>query len=403
MNNIELLSSLKIKADTKILLLVMDGLGGLPGPKGLTELEAARTPNLDGLAAAGASGLMDTVGRGITPGSGPGHLGLFGYDPLSYLIGRGALEAAGIDFDLRKTDVATRFNFCTLDSGGSITDRRAGRIPTELNRKLVEKMRLASVPGVEIFVETVKDHRGVAIFRREKKLSGCLHDTDPQRIGVPPLPAAACDSGESREMADIANRWLEQVFAILKNDHPANGILTRGWCNYPEIPTYEEVFGLDPACIALYPMYRGVAKFAGMKIYREGIEDFSSQVDVLTKVWGDHDYFFVHFKYTDSAGEDGDFDRKIAMIEEVDRALPRILALKPDVIAVTGDHSTPAVFKAHTWHPVPVVMAGGNVRPDRLTEFCESAAVCGGLGRFGARFLINELLAAGGRLTKYGA
>ena len=402
MKNIQLLSSLKIKADTKILLLVMDGIGGLPGPESRTELEAARTPNLDALAARGVSGLMDPVGRGITPGSGPGHLGLFGYDPLVFTIGRGALEAAGIDFDLRKTDVATRFNFCTLDEKGNIADRRAGRIPTEVNRKLVEKMRRASVPGVDILVETVKDHRGVAVFRREG-LVGCLHDTDPQKLGVPPLQVKPCDSGESREMADIANRWLEQVFALIRDDHPANGILTRGWCNYPEIPTYREVFGLNPACIALYPMYRGVAKFAGMTVYRNGITDFSSQVDVLSRVWQEHDYFFMHFKYTDSAGEDGDFDRKVAMIEEVDRALPRIFDLKPDVIAVTGDHSTPAVFKGHSWHPVPVVIAGTYVRPDRVTSFSENAAICGGLGRFEARFLINELLAAGGRLTKYGA
>lgn len=402
MKNIQLLSSLKTKADTKILLLVMDGLGGLPGPNGLTELEAANTPNLDAFAARGVSGLMDTVARGITPGSGPGHLGLFGYDPLTFTIGRGALEASGIEFDLRKTDVPTRFNFCTLDSDGNITDRRAGRISTDVNRRLVEKMRGAKIPGVEIFVETVKDHRGVAVFRKPG-LTGCLHDTDPQRLGVHPLTAEPSDSGASREMADIANRWLAQVYEILKNEHPANGILTRGWCNYPEIPAYQEVYGLNPACIALYPMYRGVAKFAGMQIYREGITDFTSQTDVLAKAWPDHDYFFVHFKYTDSAGEDGDFDRKVAMIEEVDRALSRLLDLRPDVMAITGDHSTPAVFKGHSWHPVPVVMAGTYVRPDRVTAFNENAAILGGLGRFEARYLINELLAAAGRLNKYGA
>ncbi|MHB9028328.1 MAG: 2,3-bisphosphoglycerate-independent phosphoglycerate mutase [Candidatus Latescibacterota bacterium] len=401
MKNIQLLSSLKMKADTKILLLVMDGLGGFPGPDGLTELEAAQTPNLDALAARGASGLMDMVARGITPGSGPGHLGLFGYDPLAFTIGRGALEAAGIDFDLRRTDVATRFNFCSLDPNGAITDRRAGRIPTEVNQKLVEKMRQAKVPGVEIFVETVKDHRGVAVFRKEG-LNGCLHDTDPQQLGVPPLKAEPCYP-EAREMADIANRWLAQVYDIIRNEHPANGILTRGWCNYPEIPTYQEVYGLNPACIAVYPMYRGVAKFAGMQIYREGITDFASQVDTLYKIWPDHDYFFVHFKYTDSAGEDGDFNRKVAMIEQVDQALPCLLELRPDVIAISGDHSTPAMYKAHSWHPVPVVMAGKWVRPDKVTQFNENAAIQGGLGRFEARYLMNEMLATAGRLNKFGA
>jgi len=400
MKNIQLLSSLKMAADTKILLLVMDGLGGLPGPDGLTELEAARTPNLDAFAARGASGLMDMVARGITPGSGPGHLGLFGYDPLAFTIGRGALEAAGIDFDLRKTDVATRFNFCSLDREGNITDRRAGRIATEVNERLVKKMRQAQVPGVEIFVETVRDHRGVAVFRREG-LDGRLRDTDPQKLGVPPLIVEPNDP-KALEMADIANRWLTQIYEIIREDHPANGILTRGWCNYPEIPSYQEAYGLNPACVAVYPMYRGVAKFAGMRVYREGIADLDSQIDTLYKIWPDHDYFFVHFKYTDSAGEDGDFSRKTAMIEKVDQALSRFEELRPDIMAITGDHSTPALFKAHSWHPTPVVMAGKWVRPDRVAEFNENAALCGGLGRFEARFL-NELLAAAGRLNKYGA
>ncbi len=402
MNNIQLLSELKIQADTKILLIVLDGLGGFPGEKGLTELEAADTPHLDALAKKGASGLIDPVRRGITPGSGPGHLGIFGYDPLTYMIGRGALEAAGIGFDLQKIDVATRFNFCTLDAEGNITDRRAGRIPTEINEKMVEKMRNITLPGVEIFVKTVKEHRGIAVFRKEG-LRGKLHDTDPQRLGVHPLKAKPADGGESVEMADMANQWLSQVFEMLKGESPANGILTRGWCNYPEIPTYQEAYGLDPACIALYPMYRGVSKFAGMKVYIEGIRDFSTKIDVLTKVWPDHDFFFFHYKHTDSAGEDGDFDRKVACIEEFDKALPRILDLKPDVVAVTGDHSTPSVFKAHSWHPVPILMAGECVRPDNVSVFGEKAAINGGLGRFEAQYIMNELLATAGKITKYGA
>ncbi len=402
MENIKYLKDLKIKNNQKILLLILDGLGGLPGQQGLTELETAHTPHMDALAAAGASGLMDTVGRGITPGSGPGHLGIFGYNPLKFIIGRGALEAAGIGFDLKKSDVAMRFNFCTLDSKGNITDRRAGRISSELNEKLVTKMREVSISGIKVFVQTVKEHRGVTVFRKDG-LKGNLLDTDPQKLGVPPLKAQTSDNGESSEMADIANLWLSQIHEILKDESPANGILTRGWCNYPEIPTYQEVFGLNPACIALYPMYRGVAMFAGMKIYTEGITDFATKITVLSKVWNDHDYFFFHYKHTDSAGEDGDFDRKVACIEEVDKALPDILDLKPDVIAITGDHSTPAVYKAHSWHPVPVVMAGKYVRPDDVKKFGETAALSGGLGRFEAYYLINELLAATEKITKYGA
>lgn len=401
MDNLKLLSGLKMARESKILLLVMDGLGGLPGPGGKTELEAANTPNMDDLARRGTVGLMDPVRRGITPGSGPGHLGLFGYDPLVHEIGRGALEAAGIYFPLKKIDVPTRFNFCSLDKDDNITDRRAGRISTDLNKRLVEKMRQVKVPGVEIFVETVKEHRGVAVFRREG-LGGCLHDTDPQRLGVKPLKAAALDD-RSKEMADIANQWLAQVYEVLKDEHPANGILTRGWCNYPELPTYQELYGLNPACIALYPMYRGVAMFTGMQVYREGITDFASKLDVLESAWKDHDFIFFHYKHTDSSGEDGDFDRKVACIEEVDRALPRMLALEPDAIAITGDHSTPAMYKAHTWHPVPVLLSGQFVRPDTATAFGETACITGGLGRFPAMHLMNELLALAGKITKYGA
>jgi len=402
MDNLKLLSGLKSPADTKILLFVMDGLGGLPGPGGKTELEAANTPNMDAFAARGASGLIDTVRRGITPGSGPGHLGLFGYDPLVHEIGRGALEAAGIGFDLQRSDVAMRFNFCSLDADGNITDRRAGRISTDVNKKLVEKMRTVSVPGVEIIVMTVKEHRGIAVFRKEG-LKGSLHDTDPQRLGVKPLLAEPSDGGGSQVMADIANRWLDGVFEVLRDESPANSILTRGWCNYPKIPTYQELYGLNPACVALYPMYRGVAQFAGMKIYTEGITDFATKLDVLEKVWPDHDFVFFHYKHTDSAGEDGNFDRKVACIEEVDKAMPRIFNLAPDVMAITGDHSTPAVFKAHSWHPVPVVMAGTHVRPDTVTTFGERAAANGGLGRFDAHLMMNELLSSAEKLTKFGA
>lgn len=402
MDNIKLLQELSSKTDSKILLLVLDGLGGLPGANGLTELETAKTPNLDALAIKGTTGLMDTVMRGITPGSGPGHLGLFGYDPLTYLIGRGMLEASGIGFHLEKTDVAVRFNFCSLDDKGNISDRRAGRISTDINKKLVEKMRKVEVPGVKIFVETVKEHRGVAIFKTDG-LSANLIETDPQKLGVPPLEVHAHDGGKSARMAEIAHKWLKGVFEAIKDDHPANGILTRGWSNYPEIPTYQEIYKLNPACIALYPMYRGLSGFAGMKVYTEGIVDFQSKIKVMKNVWNDHDFFFFHYKHTDSSGEDGNFDKKVACIEEVDRAIPDILSLNPNVIAITGDHSTPAIMKGHSWHPVPVLLAGESVRPDGVKSFGETAAICGGLGRFDAKFLMTELLSSAGKLAKYGA
>ncbi|MGQ0634767.1 MAG: 2,3-bisphosphoglycerate-independent phosphoglycerate mutase [Planctomycetaceae bacterium] len=397
----DLMRQLHVKNSTRLVLLVADGLGGLPlSPGGQTELETARTPNLDALATTGVLGLSTPVLPGITPGSGPGHLGLFGYDPLEFRIGRGVLEALGIDFDLGPRDVAIRGNFCTLDASGKITDRRAGRIASELGAKLCEKLGRITIPGVECFVRPVKEYRLVVVFRGEA-LGGSVEDTDPQQTGVPPLEPVARDAG-SQKTAEIARQFLAQAREILKNDAPANFFTMRGIDKKPAIPTFEEVYGLKAGAIAVYPMYRGLARLVAMQVLDAG-QTLDDQCRRLEQAWNDYDFFFMHYKYTDSTGEDGDFAAKVARIEQLDAAIPRITALKPDVLVVTGDHSTPSKLKSHSWHPVPVLLSAASCRPDESARFGERDCLRGGLGQFEAKHLMALALAHAGRLEKYGA
>lgn len=397
----DLIRKLQVKNQSKIILLVADGLGGLPlTPGGKTELETARTPHLDALAARGVLGLSTPVLPGITPGSGPGHLGLFGYDPLQFQIGRGVLEALGIDFDLGPHDVAIRGNFCTLDAHGIITDRRAGRIPSEVGQKLCAKLDQIKIPGVEIFVRPVKEYRLVIVFRGEG-LGGNLEDTDPQKTGVAPLDPVARDSASQRT-AEIAREFLHQAHQVLQHDAPANFFTMRGIDKRPGIPTFEQVYGLHAAAIAVYPMYRGLARLVSMDVLDAG-QTLDDQCARLEAAWNDYDFFFLHYKYTDSTGEDGNFDMKVQRIEQLDAAIPRITALRPDVFICTGDHSTPSKMKSHSWHPVPVLLSAENCRTDACTAFGEAECLRGGLGQFPAKYLMSLAMAHAGRFEKYGA
>ena len=398
---LHLIKQLAIRNDSKIVLLVADGLGGLAiEPGGPTELEAAATPNLDALVAENVCGLSLPVAPGITPGSGPGHLGLFGYDPLEFTIGRGVLEALGIDFDLGPDDVAARGNFCTVDADGRITDRRAGRIATEIARGLVEKLRDVRIEGVKVFVEPVQDYRFVLVLRGQG-LEAEIDDTDPGRTGEAPLAPTALTPGSERTAA-ILKEFVAQAADILKDDHPANMITLRGIAKRPPIPQMEEVYQLRSAAIAVYPMYRGLARLVGMRILDAG-RTLDDQIAALRRHWEEADFFFVHYKYTDAAGEDGDFARKVTCIEEVDAQIAEIVKLGPDVLIVTGDHSTPAKLKSHSWHPVPVVLAAGSCRRDEATAFGEAQCLRGGLGQLEAKYLLPLALAHAGRLAKFGA
>lgn len=399
----DLTRKLNTNNGSKIVLLVADGLGGLPlTPDGLTELETAKTPHLDALAKRGTLGSSTPVLPGITPGSGPGHLGLFGYDPLEYQIGRGVLEALGIDFELGPHDVAIRGNFCTVDEAGKITDRRAGRISSDIAKTLCEKLDAkVKIPGVQVFVRHVKEYRLVIVLRAEG-LGGDVEDTDPQKLGVPPLEPRA-RTPESQRTAEVLREFIRQAAAILREDRPANLLTMRGIDKKPPIPTFQDVYGLKAGAIAVYPMYRGLARLVSMNVLDAG-QTLSDQMARLEQAWGDFDFFFVHFKYTDSTGEDGNFAEKVRRIEELDAAIPRITALKPDVLIVTGDHSTPSKMKSHSWHPVPVLLsAEERCRPDLCEKFGERECLKGGLGQFPAKYLIGFALAHAGRLDKFGA
>lgn len=402
MDQIDLVRSLKTTNDSKIVVYVGDGLGGLPQqPGGKTELEAANTPNLDALAARSVQGASIPVKPGISPGSGPGHLGLFGYDPLKFLIGRGALEATGIGLTLQEGDVAVRCNFCTIDAEGKITDRRAGRIASAESAPLAESLNQITIPGVQVIVKPVKEHRFVVVFRGGEGLGGNVLDTDPQATGVKPLDPVGVDE-PSQKTAAIAKQFVEQASAILKDEQKANCLTMRGFSAKPALPTFEEVYGLKAAAIAVYPMYKGLASLVGMEILGSP-QSLEEEIDTLKANWNDYDFFFIHFKYTDSSGEDGDFDAKVKRTEEFDAQIPRIMELNPDVLIVTGDHSTPSFLSSHSWHPVPTMLTSNCCRPDGHQTFGESTAIHGGLGHFEAQYLMTLAMANAGRLQKYGA
>jgi 2,3-bisphosphoglycerate-independent phosphoglycerate mutase len=395
------LKALARPSQTKIVLLVMDGLGGLPRPAdGKTELEVARTPNLDALADAGNLGLADPVAPGITPGSGPGHLGLFGYDPLRYRIGRGVLEAVGIDLALTAQDLAARGNFCSVDAQGLITDRRAGRIPTEVCAGLCTLLEKIRIPGVELIVRPVREHRFVVLFRGQGLEEG-LSETDPQEVGKPPLPVHA-EAPPAKHASEVANRFVAEAQSALAAEHPANMILLRGFSRHPSLPQLTDIYGVKAAVIAVYPMYRGLARLVGLQAVKTG-DTVADEFAALESAFGQYDFFFIHVKKTDSAGEDGNFDKKVAIIEEVDREIPRLLALQPDVLVVTGDHSTPAPFKAHSWHPVPVLLWSKWCRRDHAARFSEQECRIGSIGHIRAAELMQLMMAHGERLTKFGA
>lgn len=391
------------KNNSKIILLVLDGLGGIPmEPGGKTALESAATPHLDRLAAEGCLGETIPIRRGVTPGSGPAHLALFGYEPLTYVVGRGALSAAGIDVRVGKGDVAARGNLCTLDQDGNITDRRAGRISHEDAAPVVEVLNTVQIPDVKVEVHQVKEYRFVIILRGEG-LYPDLNDTDPQETGVPPLALKAQDPRAERT-ADLLNTWIAKAREALADQPLANGFLLRGFATDPGLPSYEDAYQLNAACVAVYPMYKGVSRLVGMDVIEFEGDTPEDEFEVVKNLWDQYDFFFVHIKKSDSYGEDGNMEGKAHIIEQVDAALPILLDLKPDVLMVTGDHSTPCKLRSHSWHPVPFLLwAPASHRQDLEIEFGERACARGGLGTFPATDVMPLALAHALRLEKFGA
>ncbi|MCX6013755.1 MAG: 2,3-bisphosphoglycerate-independent phosphoglycerate mutase [Chloroflexi bacterium] len=394
------MQKLSINTPTKIVLLIFDGIGGLPDQStGKTELETANKPNLNNIAKKSVCGMTIPIDHGITPGSGPSHLALFGYDPVKYNIGRGVLEALGINFDLQKNDVASRANFCTVDQNNIIIDRRAGRIATERNAELCKKLSTIKLPGIKLFILPVREHRFVIVFRGEGLGSG-LEDSDPQHEGFKALPVKAMDL-ESEKMGKLANQFIDEARKILVDSHPANMILLRGFSKLPDIPTMKQIYKLNPVAIAAYPMYLGLAKLVGMKVI--SCANVDEEFNVLEQVYKDHDFFYIHIKHTDSRGEDGDFAEKVKVIEKVDSLIPALMKLNPDVIVVTGDHSTPALLKSHSWHTVPLIIYSKWCRYDGITEFNERTCRTGSLNNLYAVSVMSLAMGNALKLEKYGA
>lgn len=407
MNHDALYSKLLVKTNAKLALIVLDGLGDLAigGPDSSTPLEAAHTPNLDALTKNAAQGRMIPVAPGITPGSGPGHLGLFGYDPLEFEVGRGVIEALGLGLTLKPGDVCARANFCTLNSKGLVTDRRAGRIATEICEELCDILskKIKKIGDTEVIIKAGKEHRFVVIFRG-KGLEGPLTDSDPNREGLPiaTVKPTNAKSAKQKKAAKLVADFYKAALPLLAKKQPANGFLMRGIAHQPAIPTFEERYNLRAAAIAVYPMYKGLAQLVGMtKI--EGPQTIAEQFERYVAEYDNYDYFFIHYKYTDKAGEDGNFEAKRKAIEDLDAALPILLAKKPDVLAITGDHSTPVSMKGHSWHPQPVLLTSDCSGSDKLERFTETGANMGSLGVFEAKYLMRLMQANGRMFDKFGA
>jgi 2,3-bisphosphoglycerate-independent phosphoglycerate mutase len=407
MNLDALYSELTLKTNAKVVLVVLDGLGDVATREQgyVTPLEAAITPNMDMLARDSAQGRMIPVAPGITPGSGPGHLGLFGYDPLEFQVGRGVIEALGLGIELRPGDVAARANFCTLDEKGIVTDRRAGRIETEVCEALcaVLSNKIKKIGDTEVIIKAGKGHRFVVVFRG-KGLEGPLTDADPHREGLP-VPIVKPIEGKSlkaKKAAKLVADFYKVALPLISKKKPANGFLMRGIAHQPAIPTFEERYKLRAGCIAVYPMYKGLAQLVGMTKL-EGPQTISEQMERYLSEYNNYDYFFIHYKYTDMYGEDGNFSAKRKAIEDFDKALPILLRKKPDVLAITGDHSTPCLLKGHSWHPQPVLLHSASSGSDKLERFTETGANTGSLGVFEAKFLIRLMQANAKMFDKFGA
>ena len=400
MIDLELLHDCYVTNSSKIVLLVVDGLGGLPHPDtGKSELETANLPNLDAMARESACGMTTPVLPGVAPGSGPGHLALFGYDPLKYIIGRGALEALGIDVELRPGDVAARGNFCTVDGEANLVDRRAGRIPTEFSTPLCHRLDTIEIPGVQVDVFPVQDYRFVLRLRGEG-LSEAITETDPQITGVPAMPVKSLEPS-AQKTTELVNEFVSQAAKLLEEEERGNMVLLRGWAQLPSLPPMGDVYRLNPGAIAAYPMYRGLATVANMRIIPTG-HTFSDEVDTLQQEFENHDFFFIHYKPADAAGEDGDFDAKVKTLEDLDPLIPRIRELNPDVFMVAGDHSTPAIMAAHSWHPVPFMLNSKLTRGEGVPAFSERDCNLGSIGSIPATNVMLLAMSHSGKLTKYG-
>ena len=409
MERIDILKELVEKNDSKILLVVLDGLGDIPSIDGKTPLEAAKTPNLDKLSKESALGMHIPVLPGITPGSGPGHLSIFGYNPLKYKIGRGILEALGVGLEVTKNDICIRANYAKVEEKDGkliVNDRRAGRLSTEENKKLTEKItkEIEEINGVKIFMKSGIEYRLAILLRFNEKVNEdmCnILETDPQNEGkevISPEPL----SEKAKIVSEILKEFLLRVREIIKNEK-GNYLLLRGYSTPPIIPNFSEIYKLKSLSIATYPMYKGLTKLIGMETVKVDGFSIKDEIDVLRKNYKNFDFIYLHIKKTDSYGEDGDFMNKLKVIEEFDSYLPEILSLNFDVLCITGDHSTPTIMKSHSFHPVPLLIHSPFVFKGLSERFTEKDCLKGELGTIKGEDIISLLLAHSKKLKKYGA
>ena len=385
--------------DSKILLLVIDGLGGLPhNQTSKTELESANIPNLDKLTQESTTGIATPIQPGITPGSGPGHMSLFGYNPIKYVIGRGVLEAIGSGIKLSKKDIAVRGNFCTIDNQGVITDRRAGRISDSDASKLIQSLSQIKVDGAHITIKHLKNHRFVLVLSGSD-LNTDITPTDPLLNNLP-INQASSNSPQSRKTATIINKFTQLSLDILKNETLANGIILRGFSQNLSVPKISDVYHINPIGISLYPAYRGIATMLGMKVTNQGV-DFSDLIKIVRNNFNDFNFFYLHYKDTDSAGEDGDFDKKVFSLEKLDTFIPELRSIGFDVFTITGDHSTPSILSSHSWHPVPILINSNIPTSDESIHFTELECKNGDIGRIHATDIMPLTLAYAKKLIKF--
>ncbi len=398
----------------KIVFIVFDGLADRPikelGNK--TPLEVANKPNLDELAKRGVNGLLDIISPGKRIGSDVAHLSILGYDPYKYYTGRGPLEASGIGLELDSNDVAFRANFATVSEDFTVIDRRAGRIK-EGTKELEKAINEIDI-GVDFIFKASVAHRG-ALVLKGKGLSDKVSDTDPHEVGVKVMEAKPLENTkEAKRTAEIINEFTKKVHEVLNNHRvnverakrglpKANIVLLRGAGRTPKLEPFEKRYGIKGACIAKTAIIKGIARLLGMEVI-DSKEDFLERGKQIFEALNRNDFVLLNIKEPDEAGHDGNYEKKIKIIEEADKMIGMFLDyVEENYLVVLSDHTTPVSFRDHTGDEVPVLIAGPEVRSDDVTTFSERSVYKGYLNRIRALDLMTYMLNLTNRLEKYGA